>query len=125
MFGSYFLTGEHRPYSRSRGTFGRVKPLENFWWVESCDKSRSHGSGAWELAARFSMFDMIDDGLAATSVGNVGGAVGRLNNYTLGVNWYWNPYMRVMFNYVHSDLRDIAGNEADTDAFLSRFQIDF
>jgi len=125
VYASYFLTGEHRPYSLKRGSFGRVKPLENFWWVDNTsDESCSFGLGAWELAARYSTLDWIDDGLESAGGGS-DGVPGELDDFTLGVNWYWNPHMRVMFNYVHSDLDTIRGRDADIDAFLTRFQVDF
>ena len=44
---SYFLTGEHRPYRKKDGYFGRVKPKKNF-------SLKRGGLGAWEVAARYS-----------------------------------------------------------------------
>ncbi|MFQ5495239.1 MAG: porin, partial [Phycisphaerae bacterium] len=49
---SYFLTGEHRPYRTSTGAFERVRPLRNY--------GTSGGSGAWEVAARYSYLTLND-----------------------------------------------------------------
>ena len=88
---SYFLTGERRPYSTSSGTFGSIKPKNNFFF--------GRGLGAWELKARYSSLDLTD--------GAVGG--GKLSNVSAGVNWYLNPNARIMWDYVHSDV-DKSGN---------------
>ncbi len=100
---SYFLTGEHRPYKASEGVFGRVAPHQNF--------NREGGLGAFEVAARFSRIDLDSEGISG----------GTLNDGTLGINWYLNPNVRFMFNYVLGRLEGVGWtNEAE-----SRFQIDF
>ena len=100
---SYFLTGEHRPYSTSSAAFDRVRPKENF--------TPDGGSGAWELAARYSYLDLND--------GPVRG--GRLDDFTLGVNWYLNPNARVMWNYVFAN----PSEGGDANMFQWRFQLAF
>jgi phosphate-selective porin OprO/OprP len=103
--GSYFLTGEHRPYKQSSGAFSRVHPHSNFL-------SEERGWGAWELALRYGNVDVSE------IPGNTGG---ELTNYTAALNWYLNPNTRVMMNYVHSDV-----DTADEDDFFGmRFQVDF
>jgi phosphate-selective porin OprO and OprP len=94
VFVSYFLTGEHRPYNRKLGVFDRVKPYENFFRVRTCDDQVVTGRGAWEVAYRFSYIDMLDD---LTTKG-----AGLATDHTIGLNWYLNPYTKVMLNYVHS-----------------------
>ena len=74
---SYFLTGEHRPRS-SINAFGRVKPIKEFNFKDQW--------GAVELAARYSSFDL-------NTVGQ-----GKLNDFTIGVNWYLSSYARIMYN---------------------------
>ena len=69
VMGSYFLTGESRPYSG--GAFGRPKPKRKF-------DLKQGAVGAVELAARMSRIDLSD--------GDFDGGVER--NVTLGVNWY-------------------------------------
>jgi phosphate-selective porin OprO/OprP len=91
---SYFLTGEHRPYKRHRGTFERVIPHTNFWWVRT-PEGPCFGWGAWELAFRWSWTDLEDAGLAAP-------LAGQMHNLTLAVNWYWNPQLRMMFEWIHA-----------------------
>ena len=120
---SYFLTGEHRPYDRKEAAFVRVKPHENFWWVNSLPGCR-FGTGAWALSFRWSYLDMNDAGL--TPAGGTSGTAGVMHNYTAGVVWYWTPYMRLLFNWVHSDLRDSAlGTTADADMFVTRLQLNW
>ncbi|MEN6448948.1 MAG: porin [Thermoguttaceae bacterium] len=121
-YASYFLTGEHRPYNRKLGVFDRVRPLENFFRVRTCDGDTATGIGAWELAYRFSYIDALD-GLA-----NKG--AGQATDHTFGVNWYMNPYTKVMLNYVHSQdkYNPIAGTTltgGSLDVIEMRFAMDF
>lgn len=115
---SYFLTGEHRPYDRKKGAFTRVKPFENFFRVRTCDGNIEMGKGAWELAYRYSWLD-LDDADALIFGGNS-------SDHTVGVNWYLNPYTRLMFNYVYAQVSP-ANNNADSDlsVFQMRAQFDF
>lgn len=101
--GSTFLTGEHRSYDGSKGVFGRVRPKRNF--------DGDGGPGAWELALRYSHLDLDD--------GSIEG--GRLDNWTLGVNWYLNAHLRATLNYVRSN----PDGRGDADIFEARFQAEF
>lgn len=105
--GSWFLTGETRAYKASGGTFARVSPKKNL----------GDGLGALELAVRYSRLDLNDE--------NVTG--GEEDNITAGVNWHLNPNVRVMLNYVHAEVEDVAAGdpEGDLDGVMLRFQIDF
>ena len=115
IFGSFFLTGEHRPYKTSSGAFNRVKPKKNFDW--------KGGYGALELAARYSMLDLNDEDMNG----------GELSNFTFGVNWYLNPNVRIMLNYVRAMLDeddcyykgDMGDHCGDADIVQARFQVDF
>ena len=100
---SYFLTGEHRKYSRESGAFSRVSPLEAF--------DLRGQMGAWEVAVRYSWID-LDDNIVAG---------GELDDITVGVNWHLNPNVRAMLNYTRADLDRVG----DTDILQARFQVDF
>jgi phosphate-selective porin OprO/OprP len=87
--GSYFLTGEHRPYNRQNGAFYQVRPKKDF--------APGKGQwGAWEMAVRYSVLELSDRGIQ--------GGEGR--GITAGLNWYLYPTMRVMLNYVYSVTQD-------------------
>jgi phosphate-selective porin OprO/OprP len=118
----YFITGEHRPYDRKAGAIDRVIPKCNF--------KKGGGLGAWEVAGRWSYLDVTDE----TIVG------GSIQNLTVGINWYTNPYCKFVFNYIHSwsespNLRGLASRgqplsdfrivNNQTDAFGFRCQLDF
>jgi len=98
---SYFLTGESRVYKGGTSGFSRVSPKKNFG---------GGGSGAWEVALRFSNGDLTD-----------GDRGGRLNDITIGVNWHLNPVTRVALNYINANLKDVG----TTNILQTRFQVDF
>ena len=111
---SYFLTGETRPYDRTLGEFERVVPFRDFLRLRRGDGIVG-GSGAWELAARWSYLELND--------GDVEG--GRLGNWTLGLNWHLNPYARFMFNYIDAHLDDFSDGDSSAKTYAMRFQFDF
>jgi phosphate-selective porin OprO and OprP len=114
---SYFLTGESRPYDRARGTFGRVKPFENFFRVRDENGNVSTGKGAWELKYRYSWLDAYDNGALGFQT---------CGDHTFGVNWYLNPYTRFMAEYIHSGINQNTGlGVGDLNIFQFRAQIDF
>ena len=76
---SYFLTGEERPYIRSKGVFGRVRLKNRFSW--------EHRTwGAWQVAMRLSIVDLDDADIRG----------GTLNNITVGLNWHVSPHANLM-----------------------------
>jgi phosphate-selective porin OprO and OprP len=83
----YFLTGEHQEYEKREGAFGRVVPRNNYH-IKRGDCFRS--CGAWQIGARFGYLDLIDKGING----------GQIYDWTLGLNWFLNPNMRVQFNYI-------------------------
>jgi phosphate-selective porin OprO/OprP len=100
VYVSYFLTGEHMPWSRSSGTLSRIKPFENFFLVNRCSGGHGWGMGAWQIAARYSYADFNDEDI----FGGVGESV------TFGLNWYWTPYARLQLNYLIGEVRDRDSN---------------
>jgi phosphate-selective porin OprO/OprP len=114
---SYFLTGENRRYYRPGGYFDRVIPFENFFCVRDADGYVRAGKGAWEIAYRYSYMDLNSNGVNG----------GLASNHTFGLNWYLNPYTRMMFNYIASNVTDYpkVGGVGHADIFQMRCQIDF
>ncbi len=118
VYVSYFLTGEHRPYDRSRGAFTRVRPFTNFFRVRASDGIQT-GWGAWEVAYRYSCIDLVDQEAGVNG--------GIADDHSVGLNWYLNPYTRLMFNYVFARSTERYGIDPLTDmsTFQMRAQIDF
>jgi phosphate-selective porin OprO/OprP len=95
--GSWLLTGERRRYNAVTGSFQNPRPMMPF--------SSSGGFGAWELAARFSRMNLnFSEGVegAAAVAGSVRG--GDQQIWTLGANWFPNPNVKVMLNYLLIDV---------------------
>jgi phosphate-selective porin OprO/OprP len=94
---TWIPTGETRRYSVANGSFAAPRPFVPF--------TMNGGRGAWELALRYSHTDLdYNEGLAGTAapVGSVRGGV--QNIWTLGVNWYVNPNLRFVLNYLRIDV---------------------
>ncbi len=95
--GSWILTGESRRYNAATGSFQNPRPMVPF--------SGNGGFGAWELAARYSRMNLnFEEGLAGTAAvpGSVRG--GDQSIVTLGVNWFPNPNVKIMMNYMLIDV---------------------
>ena len=89
--GSYFILGKGKRYKFGDSTLGKIRPNKD---------------GALELAFRYSYLDLNDkDEYGGTQV-----------DYNYGVNWYYSPQLKFMFNY-------IIANPSDTDDYDGRLQI--
>lgn len=109
----YILTGEKRKYSSSSGSLDGVNPANPFFW------DMTGGTGAWEIAARYSYVDLNDKTIFG----------GTQENITVGLNWYLNDNMRMMFNWIHGTVQktNLANIDrgATYDAFAMRTQFAF
>jgi phosphate-selective porin OprO/OprP len=97
--GSFFITGETKPYKKDRATFGSPKP--------------NNESGAWEITARY---DFIENGDAATKP--------EATQITAGVNYYINPNVRLMLNYSMGE-GETTTTKTEIDAIALRTQLSF
>jgi len=111
---SYFLTGEQKRL----GNFGwkQPKPTENF------DIATLQGSGAWEVLLRYtatrtsdSLFDTVNYG---SDLYRILEGADRVNEYTVGLAWTWNPMVRWQLNYVHLNGNDMARGADDHEDML-------
>lgn len=115
---SYFLTGE-RMASR-----GRVKPLRPF------DLRRGRvGPGAWELVFRYADLD-VGSQVFSAGLADPNNWTNRLFTTDLGINWYVNSYIRVLFDWQHAGFGDTVlyrpgGRSSTSDLFMLRFQFWF
>jgi phosphate-selective porin OprO and OprP len=111
---SYFLTGESRQYDRKTGTFTRAKVNRPF--IPACvAEDGCRGPGAWEVAFRWNYLDLSDAGING----------GYIDGTTFGLNWYLNPYTRLMFNWGLNDLHDPADGRSAAQWLGTRLDVHF
>jgi len=77
--GSYFLIGKGKKYKFKTATLGKIKPNRD---------------GAVEIAARYSYINLIDITQDKKEDG------GTQEDISIGLNWYINNEIKVMFNYI-------------------------
>jgi phosphate-selective porin OprO/OprP len=110
-YASYFLTGETRPLKG--GNFDRVRPFKDVG---------NGGLGAFEVALRYDHIDLSNTPVLAR-------ADNEASSITAGLNWYFNPYAKLMFNWVRFDgdntPLDPIGSKTKGDAFATRLHLDF
>jgi phosphate-selective porin OprO/OprP len=97
---SYFLTGENRTYDKRLGRLGSTyiaSPYTPFFGVRGEDGQTHWGTGAWEIAARYSHLDLNSRGING----------GIEDGLTLGVNWYLNTNLKIQFDYLHNNRFDL------------------
>lgn len=116
--GSWFVTGEKKPYKKDRGAFGTPKPTGSY--------------GAWELVVRYEFMENADESstnsiCSATGVSGAAAASKcEVSQISGGVNWYVNPNVRFLLNY-YAATADLGGTEGKDkpDAVTLRTQLSF
>ncbi|MFO0805579.1 MAG: porin [Gemmataceae bacterium] len=104
--------GSTGAYSRNSGTFGASEAAP----AGGVDARRVRRLGRWQLTARYSYLDLNNKMVIG----------GRVNDLTLGVNWFLNQWMKMQTNFFAAD-RDVA-NPAGTGGiygFGTRFALDW
>jgi phosphate-selective porin OprO/OprP len=95
--GSWLITGESRRYVMAKGAYQSPRPRSPF--------NSSGGSGALELALRFSHADFnFEEGIAAVAPTMDSVRGGEQDVWTLGVNWYATANLKFMLNYLRVDV---------------------
>ena len=115
---SYFLTGE-RMASR-----GRVKPRRSFDL-----RPGRFGLGAWEVVFRYADLNLGRQVFTA-GLADPNDWTNSLFITDLGVNWYWNAYIHVLFDWQHAGFGSPVvyrpgGFARTSDLFMLRFEIWF
>ena len=110
-YAAYMLTGETRPFKG--GNFDRVRPFKELG---------NGGPGALEVAVRYDNLDLSNTPVPARA-GN------DASSFTAGFNWYFNPYAKLMVNWVrfwgNNTPLDPIGSRTKGDAFATRLHLDF
>jgi phosphate-selective porin OprO/OprP len=110
-YAAYMLTGETRPFKG--GNFDRIKPFKELG---------KGGLGAFEVALRYDHIDLSDTPVLARA-GN------EASSITAGFNWYFNPYAKLMLNWVRfwgdNTPLDPTDKKTRGDAFAARLHLDF
>jgi len=95
--GSWIFTGERRRYNPASGAFQSPRAATPF--------SSDGGFGAFELAARYSRMDLnFREGIEGTAAAPGAVRGGDQEVITLGVNWFPNPNVKVMLDYLMIDV---------------------
>ena len=110
---AYFLTGEHRAYSLGWAAWGAPTVKRPFHPFKCGEWNLVDGLGAWQVVARHSYTD-LDNWYA------VGG---YQNDWTLGMNWFWTPNLRCIFEYTHSTQN--VGAKYYQDVFGTSIRVNF
>lgn len=110
-YAAYMLTGETRAFKG--GNFDRIRPFHEVG---------NGGLGAFEIALRYDHLDLSDTPVAARA-GN------EASSLTAGLNWYFNPYAKLMLNWLRfrgdNTPLDPVGSKTKGDAFATRLHLDF
>ena len=126
----YMLTGESIGYLKQAGVLDyNVVPYSPFFGTGR--RGRIGGWGAWEVAFRWSYVDLSGTNVdPANQLSDNPGPppapnAGVYNASTVGLNWWWNRFTRVQFNWIHSMPDYVGYGSAPFDIFGTRFQVEF
>jgi phosphate-selective porin OprO/OprP len=102
--GTWLITGEQRKYNAGAAAFDGPP-------VAHPVKLNGGGWGAWELAVRYSDLDLnYHEGAAGSAPSSSAVRGGRQQIVAAGINWYFNPVMRVMLDVEHVHVDRLSPN---------------
>ena len=118
--GGYFLTGEH--VERRARVIPR-RPLV------PTKKGEHRGPGAWEVVGRVSELRLGEE-VFTSGFADPGLWSDRAITTELGMNWYWNEYIKIYAFWLHGEFGDPVqyrpgGPQTTADMFWLRFQLYF
>jgi phosphate-selective porin len=90
--------GAYQEYNKDGGYFSGINIPETMRFVDYGTGRCLEGWGAWELVGSWGWIDL--DTLRAVQDNDV--FYGRMNQYTLALNWYWNPQTRWGINWIYA-----------------------
>lgn len=100
LTGSWIWSGEMRSYNKKSGILGPIPVARTV---------NQGGWGAWELALRYSSLDLSDKSIDG----------GKMDIFSLGVNWWLTPTFNVNINYRLID-NEKDGLNGETTGFMGR-----
>ncbi len=112
LYGSYILTGE-------KASFSGFTPANPF------NPKDSHW-GAFEVAARYSQFD-IDDLAFSKGFSDLSKSASQAKAWGVAFNWYMNKFIRYAINYDQTQFKRgaVSGDRHSENVIMSRCQIAF
>ena len=125
--GRLFLSGDYRSYDLDRGTPGEVRVHRPFQPLRVGDAHLLGGFGGLEFVIQWNYADLTDwRDLDGRLIAGMPVTAGQENDLTLGLNWFWSPNIRWIFEYVHSR-RDLCGTSsvAVADMLAASFRVHF
>ncbi|MDR2346107.1 MAG: OprO/OprP family phosphate-selective porin [Planctomycetaceae bacterium] len=120
----YFLTGDYRKFSADTAAWSGVNLKHNLDLKKVNDLNRADWIGGLELAVKWAYTD-------TSSLAGLNNSyfTGSSQDITVGLNWYWSPNARWLFDYVHvipSQQRNAKTRDhSNTDIFAASFRYNF
>jgi phosphate-selective porin OprO/OprP len=108
--GSFFVTGESKKYDKHDAVFKNPKP--NAGW------------GAVELTTRYEQAKNKDLGVGIAGICG-GSSKCDISDLTFGVNYFVNPNVRLMLNYILGEQKRAGGADDKPHTLAARFQLAF
>ncbi|MGI5831466.1 MAG: porin [Thermoguttaceae bacterium] len=113
--GRFLLTpGAYQKYNKANGCFSGIAIPANMRFID-CEKwTCLEGGGVWEVAAQWAWtdLDMLRDGLGTNFYG-------RMHQYTVALNWYWNPQTRWGLDWIYAKPISGTGGADETASSLN------
>ncbi|MDR0391704.1 MAG: OprO/OprP family phosphate-selective porin [Planctomycetaceae bacterium] len=123
----YFLTGDYRKFSSDTATWSAVNLKNNLDLKKINDSNYIESLGGLEVAFKWGYTDTSD--FYDANIPFATQFTGSVNDLTVGLNWYWSPQARWLFDYIYvmpNQQRGTIGRDhSATNIFAAAFRYNF